>query len=70
MERFGEALASVVLTLVYFVVLGPFALLQRALGDPLGLRRTAGASAWQDWPTDRRDPEPGRVALARARRQS
>lgn len=68
-ERFGEAVASVILTLVYFLVLGPFALVQRFLGDPLGQRRAAGASAWSDWPADRRDPAPGPAALARARRQ-
>jgi|GEM_PF-4761095 len=75
-ERFGEAVASVILTLVYFVVLGPLALLARLVVDPLGLRRGPEESAWQDWPAERRDPTagtgsaPARAAvLARARRQ-
>lgn len=73
-ERFGEAVASVLLTLVYFVVLGPLALVARIVIDPLGLRapgsgRGSDASAWQDWPSERRDPVEPRAALARARRQ-
>jgi hypothetical protein len=51
-ERFGEAIASVVLTLVYFLVLGPLALVARLFRDPLGLRRGPDDSAWQPWTGD------------------
>lgn len=65
-ERFGEAVAGVFLTVVYFAVLGPFALLVRAFRDPLALRRQAGG--WVPWPAERNAT--GRAAVARARRQS
>lgn len=67
-ERFGEAVASVVLTVVYVAVLGPLALLVRAFQDPLRLRLAPGESAWRPWPKHR--CASGRAALGRARRQS
>ncbi|QDU84895.1 hypothetical protein Pla163_20130 [Planctomycetes bacterium Pla163] len=78
-ERFGEAIASVVLTLVYFLVLGPLALVARLFRDPLGLRRGPDDSAWQPWTGDGAgslDTTPSSApfdrveALRRARRQS
>ena len=38
-ERFGSMLSRIFLTLLYFLVLGPFALFYRVLADPLHLRR-------------------------------
>lgn len=72
-ERFGEAVASVLLALVYFAVLGPLALLRRPFTDPLVLRaphpmNATGTSAWRPWPAERNVS--GAAALARARRQS
>jgi hypothetical protein len=67
-ERFGEAVASVVLALLYFAVLGPLALLRRPFADPLALRTPAAGSAWRPWPADRNAR--GAAALPRARRQS
>jgi hypothetical protein len=47
-ERFGNMLSRILLTILYFVLLGPFALLYRLLADPLHLRpRRAGN--WTPW---------------------
>jgi hypothetical protein len=58
-ERFGSMLSRVFLTLLYYVVLGPFALLYQLFADPLRLRRR-GASNWWAWPERN-----GTVAAAR-----
>ena len=49
-ERFGSMLSRVLLTTLYFVVLGPFALLYRLFADPLHLRRRPRGnwSAWEE----------------------
>jgi len=60
-ERFGQMLSRVLLTLLYFGLLGPFALLYRLAADPLHLRRRK-AGNWSPW-TGQND------TLARARRQ-
>ena len=60
-ERFGQMLSRALLTLLYFVLLGPFALLYRIGADPLHLRRRR-AGNWSGW-TGSND------TLARARRQ-
>jgi hypothetical protein len=67
-ERFGEAVASVLLALLYFAVLGPLALLRRPFTDTLALRPSARTSAWRPWPAERNTS--GAAALPRARRQS
>ncbi len=60
-ERFGQMLSRALLTLLYFVLIGPFALFYRLVADPLHLRpRKAGN--WSPW-TGAND------TLARARRQ-
>ena len=46
-ERFGSMLSRALLTLLYFALLGPFALLYRLFADPLHLRRRA--TNWVDW---------------------
>ncbi|MEZ5977111.1 MAG: hypothetical protein R3F34_02700 [Planctomycetota bacterium] len=64
-ERFGEAVSGLFLTVVYFAVLGPLALVVRLFGDPLKL--DARGSAWTPWPSARNAV--GRPAVERARRQ-
>jgi hypothetical protein len=60
-ERFGQMLSRTLLTVLYFGLLGPFALLYRLAADPLHLRRRK-AGNWTAW-TSAND------TLARARRQ-
>ncbi len=60
-ERFGQMLSRVLLTLLYFGLLGPFALLYRLVADPLHLRRRREGN-WSPW-TGSND------TLSRARRQ-
>ena len=38
-KKIGEVQSRIILTLVYFVVIGPFALMVRLFSDPLCLRR-------------------------------
>ncbi|MBM3992356.1 MAG: hypothetical protein FJ298_15315 [Planctomycetes bacterium] len=59
-ERFGSMLSRVLLTVLYFGLLGPFALAYRVFADPLRLRRRG--SNWVEW---RRENE----TLGKARRQ-
>ncbi len=47
-ERFGNMLSRGLLTLLYYVVLGPFALFYQRLADPLHLRRRR-AGNWTAW---------------------
>ena len=60
-ERFGQMLSRALLTGLYFVLLGPFALLYRLAADPLHLRRRR-AGNWSAWVG-------ANDTLARARRQ-
>jgi len=46
-ERFGSMLSRVLLTVLYFGLLGPFALLYRLFADPLHLKRRD--SNWVAW---------------------
>ena len=46
-ERFGSMLSRVLLTVLYFGLLGPFALVYRLVADPLRLRRPG--SNWIGW---------------------
>jgi len=47
-ERFGSMLSRVLLTVLYFGLLGPFALLYRLFADPLHLkRRDSNRVAWR-----------------------
>ena len=50
-ERFGNMLSRVFLTLLYFLVLGPFALVYRLVADPLRLRRPTRGN-WWTWEAD------------------
>jgi hypothetical protein len=59
-ERFGSMLSRVLLTVLYFGLLGPFALAYRAFADPLRLRRPR--SNWIGW-------QPSNETVRAARRQ-
>jgi hypothetical protein len=50
-ERFGNMLSRVFLTLLYFLVLGPFAIVYRLVADPLRIRRPEETN-WWDWQAD------------------
>lgn len=43
-KKIGHVQSQIILTLIYFVVLAPFALAVRLFSDPLGLR---GAPSWR-----------------------
>lgn len=47
-ERFGSMLSRVLLFVLYYVLLGPFALVYRAVADPLHVRRRASGN-WSTW---------------------
>jgi hypothetical protein len=47
-ERFGTMLSRTLLTALYFLLLGPFAILYRLVADPLHLRRQKGGN-WTTW---------------------
>ncbi len=59
-ERFGSMLSRVLLTVLYFGLLGPFAVLYRLFADPLHIKRRR--SNWIEW---KRENE----SLSAARRQ-
>lgn len=60
-ERFGNMLSRIFLTLLYYLVLGPFAVAYRFLADPLRLSRPKDGNWWR-WVADNED-------LRAARRQ-
>ena len=60
-ERFGNMLSRIFLTLLYFLVLGPFAVLYRLCADPLRIARPKDGNWWL-WNSDNE-------TLAAARKQ-
>jgi hypothetical protein len=44
--RIGHFQSRLILVVLYFVVVGPLALVMRVVGDPLGLKRTG--STWTE----------------------
>lgn len=50
-ERFGNMVSRFFLTLVYFLVLGPFAVAYRIFADPLHIARPKGGN-WLGWQAD------------------
>jgi hypothetical protein len=48
LHHFGEVMGNVVLALLYFVLVGPVAVLYRLASDPLRTRRPSG-SAFLPW---------------------
>jgi hypothetical protein len=61
-QRIGDFQARVILTLLYTIILGPYALFIRLFKDPLRARPSPKASLWISTPS-----EP--ATLERARRQ-
>jgi hypothetical protein len=47
-ESFGTMMSRLFLTLLYYVFLGPFALLYQLFADPLRIKRPA-KSNWRGW---------------------
>jgi hypothetical protein len=47
-ERFGSMLSRVLLSVLYFGLLGPFALLYRLAADPLHIARRPQGN-WSNW---------------------
>jgi hypothetical protein len=47
-ERFGNMLSRIFLTLLYFLVLGPFAIFYRLVADPLRISRQRSGN-WSEW---------------------
>lgn len=49
LQRFGEVMGGIVLGALYYVLLGPVAVVSRLLSDPLRMRRPADTafSAWE-----------------------
>lgn len=47
-ERFGSMLSRLLLSVLYFGLLGPFALLYRAVADPLHIARRRQGN-WSNW---------------------
>ena len=60
-ERFGSMLSRVLLFVLYFGLLGPFAIVYRLFADPLHLKRQKGGN-WTGW-------VPTNETLKAARRQ-
>jgi len=60
-ERFGHMLSRALLTVLYFVLLGPFAIFYRVFADPLHIRRRPEGN-WDAWVEDN-------STLSAARRQ-
>jgi hypothetical protein len=57
----GNFQARVLLTLFYFVIVPPFALIVKLARDPLGLRPPPGGTFW----TDRPEADPDAAAARR-----
>ena len=47
-ERFGSMLSRIFLTLLYYLVLGPFAIFYRLVCDPLRIKRPTSGN-WSAW---------------------
>ena len=47
-ERFGNMMSRLLLTVLYFLVLGPFAIVYRLVADPLHLKSRPNGN-WSAW---------------------
>ena len=45
-ERFGNMLSRIFLTLLYYLVLGPFAIFYRLVADPLRIKKPSQGNWW------------------------
>ena len=61
-ERFGSMLSRLLLSALYYVVLGPVALVYQRVQDPLRLKLPKSGSNWSPWLQENN-------SLPRARRQ-
>ncbi|HEX7231907.1 MAG TPA: hypothetical protein VF452_16020 [Candidatus Binatia bacterium] len=61
-KKIGDVQARIILTVIYFIIVGPFALVLRLAADPLSLKNSA-KQAWRE------KPEPKESALKRAMNQ-
>ena len=63
-ERFGHMLSRIFLTVLYYIVLGPFAIFYQLVADPLQKKRPSlsKGSNWSTW-------EPHNESIHAARRQ-
>lgn len=48
-ERFGSMLSRMLLLGLYYLVLGPVALVYQRLADPLRLKRPQSGTNWSTW---------------------
>ncbi|MEL6713812.1 MAG: hypothetical protein AAFZ87_02755 [Planctomycetota bacterium] len=48
-ERFGSMLSRLLLSALYYLVLGPVALVYQRVRDPLRLKRPKSGSNWSPW---------------------
>jgi len=60
-ERFGNMVSRIFLTLIYYLVLGPFALVYQLAADPLHIKKRKDGN-WTAW-------QPHNETLSEARRQ-
>lgn len=60
-ERFGHMLSRTLLTVIYYVLMGPFAIFYRLVADPLHIKRQRTGN-WTTWSSQNDD-------LRAARRQ-
>jgi len=60
-ERFGNMVSRIFLTVIYYLVLGPFALLYQLAADPLHIKKRKDGN-WTAW-------QPRNETLSAARRQ-
>ena len=61
-KKIGDVQARIILTVIYFIIVGPFALVLRLAADPLSLKKSA-KQAWRE------KPEAKESALKRAMNQ-
>ena len=61
-KKIGDFQARLILSVFYFIIVGPFALILRWVADPLSLKKGA-EQAWRE------KPEPKESALKRAMNQ-
>lgn len=47
-ERFGSMLSRILLTVLYYVALGPFAIFYQLFADPLHVKKRQGGN-WTTW---------------------
>ncbi len=51
-QKIGDFQARVILTLLYFVIFGPMAMVVRILKDPLRIKHAPQASVWSPKPAE------------------